>query len=64
MYKEMKPGTSVNTARGNQSEEGRKSVGYSFIDLLSYVFYLPLYFTGPILTYNLYKEQVIFIIQN
>jgi D-alanyl-lipoteichoic acid acyltransferase DltB (MBOAT superfamily) len=58
MYKEMKPGTSNERGSGNQAKEGREVVGYSFIDFLSYVFYLPLYFTGPILTYNLYKEQV------
>ncbi|XP_060577833.1 protein-cysteine N-palmitoyltransferase HHAT-like, partial [Ruditapes philippinarum] len=59
MYKERKqPGTIHEQGSGNQTKEGKEAVGYSFIDFLSYVFYLPLYFTGPILTYNLYKEQM------
>ena len=30
----------------------------SFLDMLAYIFYLPLFFTGPILTYDLFKSQV------
>ncbi|XP_064622425.1 protein-cysteine N-palmitoyltransferase HHAT-like isoform X2 [Lineus longissimus] len=32
--------------------------GYSFIDMLAYVFYLPLMYTGPILTYEKFRMQV------
>ncbi|KAL3872849.1 hypothetical protein ACJMK2_036036 [Sinanodonta woodiana] len=32
-------------------------LNFSFMDLLVYIYYLPLFFTGPILTYNLFKKQ-------
>ncbi|ESO99515.1 hypothetical protein LOTGIDRAFT_113414 [Lottia gigantea] len=30
-----------------------------FIDMIIYVFYLPLFFTGPVLTYDLFLKQII-----
>lgn len=36
----------------------RGAIGYSFMDMMFYIFYLPLAFTGPILTYDLFKAQV------
>ncbi|KAK3591607.1 hypothetical protein CHS0354_013790 [Potamilus streckersoni] len=33
------------------------SLNFSFMDLLVYIFYLPLFFTGPILTYNSFQKQ-------
>ncbi|XP_053403137.1 protein-cysteine N-palmitoyltransferase HHAT-like [Mercenaria mercenaria] len=56
--KELNTGTSHQLEAGKQSTQGRESVGYSFIDLLCYVFYLPLFFTGPILTFDLFKDQM------
>ncbi|XP_061167009.1 protein-cysteine N-palmitoyltransferase HHAT-like [Saccostrea echinata] len=32
--------------------------GKGFIDMVFYVFYLPLFFTGPLLTFNAFKKQM------
>ncbi|XP_045178562.2 protein-cysteine N-palmitoyltransferase HHAT-like [Mercenaria mercenaria] len=58
LYKEVSSRTSQQTEAEKQSTQGRESVGYSFIDLLCYVFYLPLFFIGPILTFDLFKDQM------
>ncbi|KAK3092724.1 hypothetical protein FSP39_006548, partial [Pinctada imbricata] len=31
---------------------------YSFQDLVFYVFYLPLFFTGPVMTFNIFQKQI------
>ena len=40
--------------------EGRGApvCGEGFLDLLFYVFYLPLFFTGPLMTFNSFQTQV------
>lgn len=50
-------GTSTQEA-GGTNKAIRGAIGYSFIDMMFYIFYLPLAFTGPILTYDLFKAQV------
>ena len=35
-----------------------QSLEYRLADMLSYIFYLPLFYTGPILTYDLFRMQV------
>lgn len=39
---------------------GTQVCGEGFVDLLFYVFYLPLFFTGPLLTFNFFRKQVSF----
>ena len=46
----------------NQKDRNEMEVKYSLIDMLSYCFYLPYYFTGPITTYDEFYKQVICII--
>ncbi|XP_050414085.1 protein-cysteine N-palmitoyltransferase HHAT isoform X3 [Patella vulgata] len=31
---------------------------YSFLDMLNYIFYLPLFFTGPVLSYDHFSQQM------
>ncbi|KAL5007983.1 hypothetical protein ScPMuIL_013564 [Solemya velum] len=38
-----------------QSERGE--MGYSLADMVFYIFYFPLFFNGPIITYNLFSKQ-------
>jgi len=46
--------------RAQQIERAQASseLGYSMADMFCYLFYLPLFFTGPILTYDLFRQQV------
>lgn len=37
---------------------GTQVCGEGFVDLLFYVFYLPLFFTGPLLTFNFFRKQM------
>ena len=51
--------TDTETHQSSDSEASAElSFGDGFADMLCYVFYLPLFFTGPILTYDLFKSQV------
>ena len=44
---------------GSEAEgRGTAVCGEGFLDLLFYVFYLPLFFTGPLMTFNSFQTQV------
>ncbi len=47
------PSKEVETQDGAQLD-----VGYSLLDMVNYCLYLPLYFTGPIITYDDFCKQV------
>ena len=42
---------------------GERRQKYMLFDLFVYVFYLPLYFTGPIMTFDQFDKQVIYTVQ-
>ncbi|KAH3853305.1 protein-cysteine N-palmitoyltransferase HHAT-like [Dreissena polymorpha] len=49
---------SIYIQRGVEVQGQSEVMGYSFSDVVFYVMYLPLFFTGPILTYDLFRKQL------
>ena len=43
-------------------EPGERRLKYMLFDLVSYIFYLPLLFTGPLMTFDEFYKQVIHVV--
>jgi len=55
------PETFTRAGSGHGTTAGlgsRPGAGHGLVDMVFYVLYLPLFFTGPILTYDLFRHQV------
>ena len=42
----------------NTADNKQKTDHFSFLHLLYYAFYFPLFFTGPVMTYDMFQKQV------